>query len=82
VPADAEVWVEGQKTTETGAVRLFESPPVTPGHKYLYRIRARWTDNGHPADEVRDITVFPGSNVDVDFTKKKKERVPAPRPAA
>src|SRR5262249_40914799 len=30
VPADAEVWVEGAKTTQTGTRRTFVSPPLDP----------------------------------------------------
>ena len=33
-PKDAEVWFGGQKTRQTGAVRRFVSPPLTPGQEY------------------------------------------------
>lgn len=32
VPANAEVWFNKDKTTQTGASRQFVSPPLSPGH--------------------------------------------------
>jgi uncharacterized protein (TIGR03000 family) len=81
VPADAEVWLEGQKTAQTGRVRFFESPPVAPGRKYVYHIRARWNDGGHIADEVREATVSAGAYVIADFTQRQWEKAPPPRAA-
>jgi uncharacterized protein (TIGR03000 family) len=81
VPADAEVWLEGEKTAQTGRVRFFESPPVTPGRKYVYHIRARWNEDGQVADEVREATVYAGSRVIADFTRRQSEKVPPPRAA-
>src|SRR5262249_40238954 len=31
VPADAEIFFEGEKTTQKGTLRRFVSPPITPG---------------------------------------------------
>jgi uncharacterized protein (TIGR03000 family) len=80
VPADAEVWFEGHKTAQKGPVRFFESPPVTPGIEYVYHIRARWKENGQDVDEVREATVYAGSKVGIDFTKRQREKVPPPPP--
>src|SRR4051812_14539249 len=33
VPADAELWFNGTKTTQGGTAREFESPPLAPGKK-------------------------------------------------
>ena len=82
VPPDAEVWVEGQKMTQQGPVRFFDSPPVTPGRAYVYHIQARWKEDGHDVDEVREVTVYAGSRVGVDFTKRQSEKVPPPKPKA
>jgi uncharacterized protein (TIGR03000 family) len=78
VPADAEVWIEGQRMSQKGAVRYFESPPVNPGVEYVYHIRAY----GQDVDEVRDATVHPGSKVAIDFTKRARETAPPPKPKA
>jgi len=39
LPADAEIWFGDTKTTETGAVRRFESPPISTGKAFRYEVR-------------------------------------------
>lgn len=46
VPRGAEVWIGDQKMNQTGAVRRFLSPTLEPGVDYLYRLRARWSQDG------------------------------------
>jgi uncharacterized protein (TIGR03000 family) len=46
VPADAQVWVGDQPTSQTGTVHQFYSPPLTPGQNFTYEIRARWREDG------------------------------------
>ena len=46
--ANAELWVEGQKTRSTGTWREFHSPPLVPGERYVYEFRARWLEDGRP----------------------------------
>jgi uncharacterized protein (TIGR03000 family) len=67
VPADAEIWVEDSKTTQTGPVREFQSPPLTPGKRYLYEVRARWSENGHEVTQTQTIRVTAGAHVNVSF---------------
>jgi len=70
LPASAEVWVEGAKTKQTGSLRHFVSPPLTPGQDFTYDIRARWTDeNGHVVDLTRHVPVHAGSQVMENFTE-------------
>jgi uncharacterized protein (TIGR03000 family) len=57
VPANAEVWFDGDKTSQTGPTREFVSPPLTPGQTYTYVVRARWTENGRPVDQTRELHV-------------------------
>lgn len=80
VPADAEVWIEGQKMAQQGPVRFFESPPVTPGVAYVYHIRAHWKELGQDVDEIREATVYAGSKVGIDFTRRTREKAPLPKP--
>lgn len=81
VPEDADVWFEGQQTTQKGPVRFFESPPVAPGRNYVYHIRARWKENGQPVEQTRDVTVYAGDKFSIDFTKmQQREKMPAPTP--
>jgi uncharacterized protein (TIGR03000 family) len=72
VPCDAEVWLEGQKTQQTGEVRNFISPALTPGEDYQYTIRARWKDGDREIEQEQRFIVHAGS--------KNIVRFPAPMP--
>jgi uncharacterized protein (TIGR03000 family) len=67
VPADAEVWLEGKKTTSTGSVREFQSPPLEAGYEYTYTLRARWLQNGKEITQTQEVGVSAGAHVNVDF---------------
>jgi uncharacterized protein (TIGR03000 family) len=69
VPTDAEVWVENTKTTTDGNMREFESPPLSAGANYVYKVRARWTTNGKEVDQTRTVPVRAGASLTVDFTR-------------
>ena len=78
VPADAEVWLNGNPTTQRGGQRLFESPALAPGRDYQYEVRARWTEDGRAVDQTRIVVVRANARVGVDFSGA--ETVPAPFP--
>jgi uncharacterized protein (TIGR03000 family) len=68
VPASAELWFEGQKTSQAGSTRLFSSPVLEPGKAFGYTIRAHWTSpTGQVVDETREIKVRAGRRTVVDF---------------
>ena len=67
VPADAQIWVEGNKTTSTGTVRAFQSPPLTPGSSYTYDIRATWNENGREVTQTQKVNVTAGGDSNVVF---------------
>ena len=67
VPRDAAVWFEGSETTSMGPIREFQSPPLTPGSRYVYDIRARWNDNGHETTQTQNVEVAAGGHVTVNF---------------
>jgi uncharacterized protein (TIGR03000 family) len=71
--ADAEVWVEGKKTSQKGSVRYFYSPPLSPG-TYAYDVRVRWTNNGETAEETRTVRMQPNTSQEVDFTGVKSAK--------
>jgi uncharacterized protein (TIGR03000 family) len=60
VPDTAEVWVSAVRTSETGSLRRFVSPPLVPGVPYTYRVRVVWKDHGEWRSQVRTITVQAG----------------------
>jgi uncharacterized protein (TIGR03000 family) len=67
VPADAEIWFNDTKTTVTGAIREYESPPLTPGDRYTYDVRARWNEDGHGVTQTQQVHVTAGNRVNVYF---------------
>ena len=67
VPADAEIWFDDAKTIQTGTVRLFVSPPLTPGYDYTYEVRAKWTEDGQEVIQSRRITVHAGEQATITF---------------
>lgn len=69
VPANAEVLVDGQRTSRTGTERQFISPPLAPGFEYTYTVEARWQENGQPVTKTRKVTVQPGKEAMVDFNQ-------------
>ncbi len=72
VAPDAEIWFDGTRTKQTGSVREFITPPLTPAHTYTYQVRAHWTQNGKAMDQTRTVTVQPGRHSLVDFTIPQK----------
>jgi uncharacterized protein (TIGR03000 family) len=69
VPADAQVWFDGDATNQRGTNRLFTSPPLGPGKAYHYDVKARWTENGRPVERTRRVDVRAGQHTTVDFTR-------------
>jgi uncharacterized protein (TIGR03000 family) len=67
VPAGARLWFEDTPTTRTGPVRQFDSPPLAPGHRYSYQVRASWDENGHEVTQTQQVEVTAGAHVDVNF---------------
>ena len=69
VPADAEVWFDGDATTQQGERREFASPALTQGKAYSYQIRARWTVGGDVIYQTRTVVVHANDRVEVDFSR-------------
>lgn len=80
VPCNAEVWLEGRKTDQTGEVRSFVSPPLTPGEDYVYTIKARWQEGGKDVEQVQKVVVHAGSRHNVRFPSPgAAEPLPTPK---
>lgn len=69
VPENAEVWVNGVKTRQSGESRYYYSPPLTPGRQYAYQMRVRWTKDGKPVEQTQRVLVSAGSTMHRDFTR-------------
>jgi uncharacterized protein (TIGR03000 family) len=71
VPENAKIWIDGQTTTPTGAVRHFVSPPLEKDKSFTYEIRALWTDaNGKEIDQTKKVQVKAGGWIGVNFNKQ------------
>jgi uncharacterized protein (TIGR03000 family) len=83
VPAGAQLWFDGTPTTSTGSVREFNSPPLTPGHRYSYEVQARWNENGKEVTQTQKVQVGAGTHAQVDFPVPAKavgQTAAAPKP--
>jgi uncharacterized protein (TIGR03000 family) len=69
VPETAIVYIDGNKTNQSGEWRGFASPPLNPTEVVTYEIRAEWDADGKKHSETRTITGKPGQPHVVDFTK-------------
>ena len=67
LPAEAVLVIGSSGTEQTGADRLFVSPPLTPGKKYVYKLTATWKVKGEPVTVVKEIDVSAGVVTRVDF---------------
>jgi uncharacterized protein (TIGR03000 family) len=72
LPAHAKLWFDKRKTKETGPVRKFHSPPLKPGQKYTYTIRARWKKKGHTVTQMQKVVVSAGAHLRVNFPAPRK----------
>jgi uncharacterized protein (TIGR03000 family) len=64
---NAQVFFDGDKTSQTGTERAFVTPALPPGQSYHYTIEARWMENGKQMKKSRTITVNPGGSATVIF---------------
>jgi len=76
LPAEATLSFQGSAMKEVGAVREFESPPLTPGRAYDYEVRATWkAKDGQDVVRTRHLTVRAGDRLEVDLNR---ELLPVP----
>src|SRR5579875_283416 len=81
VPENAEVLVEGHKTTATGTVREFVSPPLEPGKNMIYSIVVRYTDaHGKPVEQTHAVRVRANDQLYLDCTPPSPARARAGSP--
>jgi uncharacterized protein (TIGR03000 family) len=69
VPADAQLFIDGTPTKQTGEMRTFVSPLLESGQAYTYDLTARWIQDGKPVEVTRRIDVAAGRKLTVDFTR-------------
>lgn len=71
---DAQIWIEDEKTSETGTIREYRSPPLEQGHHYTYEIKALWKEDGQVYKQTRKFPVNPGNRILVEFAKNISDK--------
>lgn len=82
LPADAILWLNGQRMTQTGAEREFISPELEEGATYRYQVKARWQKNGHAVEQTIRVEVHANKTATVHFRNSptpEKDSAPQPR---
>jgi uncharacterized protein (TIGR03000 family) len=76
LPAEANLWVEGKKTTQSGRSRTFQTPPLDPDQDYEYASRAVWLTGEGFVDQTRHVKVRAGGKTEVDFNGPEPAAMP------
>lgn len=66
---EAQVWIDGAKTSVAGRTRTYESPRLDPGPGYTYTVTAAWNKDGRIVTEERKVAIEAGKTTLVDFTR-------------
>jgi uncharacterized protein (TIGR03000 family) len=67
LPEDARLYVDGVSCPLTSATRSFSTPPLEPGKKYQYTLKAELLRDGETYADSKRITVQAGKESTVDF---------------
>jgi uncharacterized protein (TIGR03000 family) len=86
LPANAEITINGKKTTSTGSVREYETPLLEPDRVYGYLVKAKWLEDGITVEKSLRVRALSGNRVTINFVPPAQERpqplrVPTPRVA-
>jgi uncharacterized protein (TIGR03000 family) len=73
VPADAELFFDGDATTQTGTERIFVTPPLKAGTTFHYNLVAKWKADGKLVEQKRTVDVTSGGRVRVNFLLQADE---------
>jgi uncharacterized protein (TIGR03000 family) len=66
---DAELVIDGRKSSKLGRQRSFESPKLERGQTVTYEIRASWTEGRQTVTQDRKVTLTAGDSKVIDFTR-------------
>ncbi len=69
VPANAKLYVDGRLTTGSGTERNFTTPPLAPGQKFYYEVKAELLVNGTPVIEEKRVIIEAGNNIVESFPR-------------
>jgi uncharacterized protein (TIGR03000 family) len=69
VPRDAEIYIDGGKSIQTGVYRSFTTPPIQPGKVETHEIKVRWMVKGKPVERTRKVELHPGDVLTFDYLR-------------
>lgn len=73
VPEDAEVYVNGYRTTSRGATRQFLSTGLKPGQNYVYEVRAVTTEGDKQLGATKVVRLTAGRRQELSFGELAEE---------
>jgi uncharacterized protein (TIGR03000 family) len=71
VPADAQVWFDGEPTRLKGTSRRYYSTPLLPYKSHYYEVRVRWMKEGKAVEETQRVRVRAGDRVSLDVPRSE-----------
>lgn len=74
VPPNAELWIAGDKTQQTGMHRTFITPELSQDRDFTYPVKARWRQGDRTIEQERNLTVHAGERVMLDLTSAGQAR--------
>jgi uncharacterized protein (TIGR03000 family) len=74
LPADAKLFVDGQRMNGTSSRRMFQTPELIPGQTYYYELRAEIERDGQTITANQRIILQPGRDVAASFAELGQRR--------
>jgi uncharacterized protein (TIGR03000 family) len=78
LPADAQLLAEHVPIPGTGPVRVFVSPPLEPGRKYVYELTIEVNRNGSVLTDKQNVEFEAGKTANVTFGEPPIQTPPPP----
>jgi uncharacterized protein (TIGR03000 family) len=66
---NAQIFLDGQRTSSTGNMRVYQTPPLAGAKTFSYQIRCVFMRNGQQVTEDRTVMITPGQTTTVDFSR-------------
>jgi len=73
LPADAKLYFDNSPTGQTGPTRVFVTPALKAGTKYVYALKAEVVRGGQTLSQTKHIDFQAGQAVTIDFTSLDRQ---------
>lgn len=74
LPADAKLFVDGQRMNGTSSRRVFQTPELIPGQMYYYELRAEVVRDGQIITANQRLILRPGQSASASFADLGQRR--------